>query len=416
MAPRVMVYSHDTFGLGNIRRMLAVAQHLLDSHSASSVLVVTGSPMVHEFRIRPGLDYIKLPCLSRTGPDQYAAKSLATNIDSLMRLRASMILAAARDFAPDVVLVDKKPDGIKHELRPTLEHLRRKRPACQLALVLRDILDAPEATIPAWSARGYNRTLRTYFDSILILGTADIFDAPREYRFPEEIRARSRFCGYVRRARPDEGVVAALRARLLARGQRRLVLVTPGGGEDGHALVTAYARGLGRDPGVRSVIFCGPEMPAAEREAIRAMIAGNPGATAEEFTGEMVNYMAASDVVVSMAGYNTTCEILSLNKRAVVAPRVHPVSEQWIRAERMAKLGLLSLIHPRDLSPEGLAGQVRGQLEAGGPPPALPTVQLDGLANIGRWVRSTVTEEHKQPAMARLMERSLECPAALPTF
>jgi predicted glycosyltransferase len=39
-------------------------------------------------------------------------------------------------------------------------------------------------------------------------------------------------------------------------------------------------------------------------------------------------------------------EILSLRKRAVVVPRTQPVEEQWIRAQRMAELGLFAAIHP----------------------------------------------------------------------
>jgi predicted glycosyltransferase len=30
---RILIYSHDTFGLGNIRRMLEVARHLVASSS-----------------------------------------------------------------------------------------------------------------------------------------------------------------------------------------------------------------------------------------------------------------------------------------------------------------------------------------------------------------------------------------------
>ncbi len=81
MARRVMVYSHDTFGLGNIRRMLSIATDLLENTTDTSVLLVTGSPMVQSFRLTPGLDYIKLPRLSRISRDEYSAKSLGIGIE-----------------------------------------------------------------------------------------------------------------------------------------------------------------------------------------------------------------------------------------------------------------------------------------------------------------------------------------------
>ena len=389
MSLRVMVYSHDTFGLGNIRRMLAVSHHLLDAVPDISVLLVTGSSMVHEFRMRPGLDYIKLPCLSRVGRDEYSAKSLGTGIGQLMQLRSELILAAAREFDPDVVLIDKKPDGVKHELRPTLAHLRTHRPDCRLALVLRDILDAPETTIASWREKHYFQTLRANFDAVLVLGAPKVFDAAREYKFPADIRRLTRFCGYLRRPKPAAAETLQRRASFLTGGEEKVVLVTPGGGEDGFALVRGYVAAARQFTGVRSVIVCGPEMPAAQREQVVASARLNPSITVSEFTGEMISYMAASDVIVSMAGYNTICEILSLNKRSVTVPRAHPVREQWIRGERLARLGLLEAIHPDELSPERLAAAVQRQLAAGPLPPAFPA-SLEGLAGVAGWVRESL--------------------------
>ncbi|MEL7224866.1 MAG: glycosyltransferase, partial [Cyanobacteria bacterium J06576_12] len=57
-ATRIMVYSHDAFGLGNLRRMLAICEHLLTRWPNLSILLVSGSPMIHEFRLPVGLDYI----------------------------------------------------------------------------------------------------------------------------------------------------------------------------------------------------------------------------------------------------------------------------------------------------------------------------------------------------------------------
>jgi len=406
MGLRVMVYSHDTFGLGNIRRMLAIAEHIVATIPGASVLLVTGSPMIHGFRIGPGLDYIKLPCLSRVGRDQYLAKSLGTEIGQLIHLRAGLILAAARDFEPDVVLVDKKPDGIKHELRPTLGFLSRERPECKLALVLRDILDAPKTTIASWRKHGVEDTLRKYFHSVLILGDSQVFDAPREYRFSASLRRMVKFCGYLRRQTPGAAEVATLRTRLLSAGESRLVLVTPGGGEDGLYMVSAYVAGMGRQPNVRSVIVCGPEMPVDHRAEIEKQTLPNPGMTVMEFSGEMVNLLASADVVVSMAGYNTICEVLSLGKRAVTVPRAHPVLEQWIRAARLDQMGLLKAIHPDSLTPENLASEVMTQLAAKSGPARFPA-NLDGLNGVAAWVSTAAPRPEEATQIRRFAWQAL---------
>ena len=42
--------------------------------------------------------------------------------------------------------------------------------------------------------------------------------------------------------------------------------------------------------------------------------------------------------VVAMAGYNTFCEILSLDKRAILVPRTKPREEQLLRALRTTRM------------------------------------------------------------------------------
>ena len=98
MASRILVYSHDTFGLGNIRRMLAISQSVVDAFDDLSILIVTGSPMLHAFRVAANIDYVKLPCLKRTQSGGYAAKSLSLDLQDTVRLRRNMIT----DHSPSV--------------------------------------------------------------------------------------------------------------------------------------------------------------------------------------------------------------------------------------------------------------------------------------------------------------------------
>src|SRR4029077_17679488 len=74
--PRILFYSHDTFGLGNIRRTLLLSGMLAEEYPLGSLLLVTGSPVIQAFRIPLGLDYIKLPCLDRVDADRYRPKFL----------------------------------------------------------------------------------------------------------------------------------------------------------------------------------------------------------------------------------------------------------------------------------------------------------------------------------------------------
>jgi predicted glycosyltransferase len=78
---KMLVYSHDTYGLGNITRMLAICQHLLEVIPDLSILLVTGSPVVHSLRLAELLDYIKLPSLNRVARGEYTTKYLSASLN-----------------------------------------------------------------------------------------------------------------------------------------------------------------------------------------------------------------------------------------------------------------------------------------------------------------------------------------------
>ncbi|MEQ1784485.1 MAG: glycosyltransferase, partial [Hyphomonadaceae bacterium] len=127
---RVLVYSHDTFGLGNIRRMLAISEALNESNPSISTLILSGSPMLHAFRMQRRIDYVKLPCLARDLAGNYGVKHLDLDYQTALRLRSSLCMSAAIEFEPDVVLVDKKPLGVDREFQAALDMMsaRQKRP------------------------------------------------------------------------------------------------------------------------------------------------------------------------------------------------------------------------------------------------------------------------------------------------
>ncbi len=402
---KILIYSHDTFGLGNIRRMLAIAKYL--SSGGYSILIVTGSPMLHAFRIESGIDYVKLPCLGRDSEGDNQVRALDMDYDAIIRLRANLILSTVADFQPHLILVDKKPLGLSNELAPALEAAYQSGRRPKLVLLLRDILDSAEATIKIWQEQGYHEVIHRFYDLMLVVGEPEIFNVGMEYRFPCGSRALLRYCGYVKRERGLQSP-AQLR-RQLKLGNRPLVLVTAGGGGDGYRLITSYLEGLcqgGRVDDAWSLILCGPEMPELCRKRILKLASGCPRVLVKEFTDDLMSYMGASDLVVSMGGYNTLCEILTLRKRAVIVPRIHPVQEQWIRCSRLSDMGLIRTLHPEQLSPTRLMRMVSEELQQGGArQEPLRSLDLDGLEQIGGWIGKLLDEPRPSaPTSATLQE------------
>ena len=361
---KLLVYSHDTFGLGNIRRMLAICAHLRSTVPDLSVLIISGSPMLQSFRVQEGIDYIKLPCLKRSESGDLGVRFLDLEVEQIVRLRRELILSTIMSFEPDVVLVDKKPEGLAGEMEPALRYIKCHLPQTRIMLVLRDILDAPARTISAWANRGCYNTVQWYYDDVLVLGSREVFDACSEYHFPRAVRAKVRFCGYVARIVPGRSR-EEMRRHLSISEEEKLVLVTTGGGEDGFHILSASleaVRQISQGQRVRGVIVAGPELAAESVRQIHAAARSCAGVQVVDFVEDMMSYMNAADVVISMAGYNTVCELLTLGKKAVLIPRTKPVEEQRIRVERMGHVPFFSTILPDKLTPDLLAAALTEQL------------------------------------------------------
>lgn len=359
---RLAIFSHDTLGLGHLHRSMNIARALIARHPGLSVLLLTGSPAVHRYSLPEGVDYIKLPAVRKVAAEEYEARSLGVSGAGVLEMRSNLILRSLADYAPDVLLVDHAPVGTKGEMRPALEWLARNRPSCVKLLGLRDVIDDPAYVRKLWSEHGTYRVLEELYDRILIYGCREVFDPTEAYAFPAAVAAKTTFCHYVPEFRPggidDE-------ARAIDTGGRRLVTVTIGGGDGGGETVIgnylAMLRRFRERIDFDSVILCGPFLPPDLRARFDAEIRGLP-ARLLDFVPSTSPYLARADVVVSTCGYNTMTQNLSYARRALIVPRVMHRQEQWIRASRLADLGLIECLHPERTTPERLFDSIRALL------------------------------------------------------
>lgn len=361
MGLRFLLYCHDTFGLGHFRRTLSLAKYFTTILPGAEALIVTGSPLAHAFELPPRVDYIKLPAVTKRSDGTYAAQSLTLEVTAMRDLRAALLRETAQAYQPDVFLVDHAPLGMKREVLPTLTFLRTTHPSCLCVLGLRDILDANHLVRYNWTQEGVYGALEQLYHLILVYGTQEFFDIVTEYGLSPAVAKRVRFCGYLDRLKTAFSQSAATHTDLrreLAPYTDRLVVLTAGGGGDGFPLMQAYLLGLGRleKPTFTSVLVTGPLMEANELRILCELAATLPAGTVriESFLPNPLLLFAAADLVVSMAGYNTVCELLALGQRTLLVPRFTPRKEQLVRATLLAERGLVHMLHPEHLTPERL--------------------------------------------------------------
>jgi predicted glycosyltransferase len=390
---RVLIYSHDSFGLGHVRRCLAIAGAIADAFVEARVLILTGSPLIARFDLPDRVDYVSVPGIVKQRDGGYVSRDPAEPFAETIRLRAEIIRRTAEAFAPDLFLVDKEPLGLRGEVAETL-HLLKSRGA-RLVLGLRDILDAPEALAAEWRRKGAMAALEALYDEIWVFGLREVWDPLTEIDVSPRTRAKMRFTGYLDRRRAKAKAASSRAERLL---------ITPGGGGDGVALVdwtlAAYEQAGEGLPG--ATILLGPFMPRAEQAAFRARADRLGGVETKVFSSHAERLFATAGGVVAMGGYNTFAEILSHDLPMLLVPRETPRAEQRIRAERAVELGLARALYDDGARDPGLMAAAIRALDAQARPSqaAIPGL-LDGLPETCRlaapWL---VPAEHRARAFA----------------
>ena len=383
-SPRVFLYSHDTYGLGHLRRNLAIAEHLLGRERQFKVRLLTGSPVISDWSLPQGLDVTALPPVVKTGVETYRPRNSQLPFGLIKAYREALILKAVIAEAPDVLLVDHAPAGMNAELLATLAFIRREMPSTHVVLGLRDILDAPKTVREIWHEQAIIPLIENLYDQVIVYGCRALFDVVAGYSLPASIAAKLSYSGYVARMpRPSPFRLSS---------GPKTVLVTAGGGEDGFFLMEAYLDALTHlaEGAVRSKIVTGPLMSPAQRQLLDARARANSAIEIITLTRDLPTMLDEADLIVSMGGYNTSVEIIGSGKPAILVPRAAPRAEQKMRAEMLARLGYVWTLAPQ----EGLAGRLAAQITQflGGARPlrGAQGLDLDGARRVGDLLETLV--------------------------
>jgi predicted glycosyltransferase len=384
---KILMYSHDSYGLGHLRRTLALAEAFVDAETGTSILILTGSTVSSAFRMSFGIDLVKLPSAVKVASRVYEPSRMPIDFEDLKNMRSSLILSAIKSFDPDAFMVDKAPLGMKREVYPALEFLHTERPSTLTVLGLRDVMDDPARIRRNWREGRISSDIETFYDTILVYGPREIYDPLPEYGLSDAVLRRCHYVGYVGRA-PTSEETSDLEF------EPGYVLVTAGGGGDGFHLLKNYLESLRWPaPAFESLVVTGPMMDDASKRKIERLARGLR-VRVMEFRADMERLIRCAGAVVSMGGYNTTVELLVARKPVLIVPRVEPRVEQLIRAQHLADLGLVDMIHPHDLAPRLVRSKVEELLKR--EPGSAPRVEVDlsGASRAVDFVTAGIATKH----------------------
>ena len=345
--PRILIYSHDSFGLGHLRRCRAIAHAMVGAMSRLSIIILSGSPIIGSFDFRSRVDFVRVPGVIKQRNGAYSPLSLRLDIEHTLKLRASIIEHTADVFDPDIFIVDKEPLGLRGEVESTLNHLKTK--GTRLVLGLRDVMDDPASLADEWERKQALRALEDLYDDIWVYGKEAVHDPLEGIAVSQRVREKMLYTGYLRREIP----AADPSGEEIPFEGEPFILVTPGGGGDGMELVDWVLRAYEahEKPLFPALIVLGPFMPAEAQARFKARAEALRLVHMITFTATIERLMAKATAIVGMGGYNIFCEILSFDKPTLLVPRIVPRREQAIRAANAEAVGLVTCL-PIDAYPD----------------------------------------------------------------
>ncbi len=380
---RILIYSHDSFGLGHLRRCRAIAHSLVAHYKGVSVLILSGSPIIGSFDFKARVDFVRIPGVIKLKDGEYTSLGLHIDLEQTMQMRESIIYHTADSFKPDIFIVDKEPTGLKGEVISTLKMLKQR--GTINILGLRDVMDESSSLKIEWERKEVPPVLEKLYKDIWVYGLNQMGNPIEDLGLSESIQQKITYTGYLDREIPsDRNWVAPINL------DTPFILITAGGGGDGVEMVDWVIRAYESESEQphRAVIVTGPFMPPASQQEFHERCESLPNVEILTFDSHIELLMKQALGIVAMGGYNTFCEILALDKPALIIPRSVPRQEQLIRAQRAVKLGLISMLNPDG---ERDALEMADALRAL-PGQALPSAQnIDGLLaghkNIARIIR-----------------------------
>lgn len=370
---RVFFYVQHLLGIGHLARASRIAGALKDA--GFEVTLVTGGSAVAGFP-GEGVAHIALPAIVASNSGFSGLADLDGNPvdEAFERNRTELLLEAYRHARPDVVIIEAFPFGrrqVRFELLPLIDAIESTRPRPLLMSSVRDIL---QQNRKPGRDRETADLVRAHFDTVLVHGDPSFVRLEDTFPLAAEIADRVHYTGLVAAPLPTPAA------------ERFDTVISAGGGAVGVGLIAAAldARDILGDPSPWCVIT-GPNMPKDDFDRFVRRTADG-AVKLFRFRPDFPNLLLHAELSISQAGYNTVCDLLRANCRALLVPyAAGGETEQSVRAEKLAALGFARIIRDEGLTGAGMAEAISAARAL-----TLPqklAVSLEGAGETARFIR-----------------------------
>ncbi|MEL6455068.1 MAG: glycosyltransferase, partial [Cyanobacteria bacterium J06623_5] len=227
------------------------------------------------------------------------------------------------------------------------------------------------------------------FDQLLIHGDPTLHPLEESFGRIGDLHCLVNYTGYVVQKQKQTRLTIA--DRIALEKKEPMILVSVGGGRFGHELlesVVKTAEILADKIPHQIQMFTGPFMPEDKFWNLKQAAQDAKNLHIHRYTPNLLAYMEKAALSISMAGYNTTMNVLTTGVQAMMLPFIgNDDQEQTMRVERLSQRGSIRRLYPEDLQPEALAIAVLSQLNQSSTP---ISVDLKGVQKTAEHLRNLV--------------------------
>lgn len=367
---RIVHYCQHVLGMGHFFRSLEIDKALC-GHEVT--LITGGTPVeialpahvMHE-ELPPLMmdkDFSRFVCM---GGYEECEIDPEKELQRIRTTRAARLMEIMERVRPHVFLVELFPFGRKQfgfELLPVLERARRGDFGSMKTLCsLRDIL--VEKDNQADYEERVISVLNPLFQGVLVHTDPSVVRLEETFSRTMDITIPVLDTGYVT-SLPQHTDSQTLRCELGIPNDQPFIIASAGSGSVGYELLKASVLAsceLIKSLPHRLQVFTGPFMDQIQQNLLKKAADTYPHISIQNFTDRFVDYLCAADLSISMAGYNTTMNLLSTGIFGLVQP-FDQNREQRMRSERLAAQGALGILEEQDLTPSRLAVRMRTALQ-----------------------------------------------------
>jgi len=381
---KILHYCQYVLGIGHFFRTLEIDRALAEHE----IILVTGGSEI-DVRLPDHIREFSLPGLHMDREfKNLFAKNRKNPVAQIKKERRQTLFSLYKKESPDVFIVELYPFGrraFSFEIDPILNGIRYQilKPS-RVICSLRDILVDRRKYKASYEAKVVD-LLNNYFDALLIHSDPSLLKIDATFSSIEQITIPVVYTGFVT-SKPSPNARRHLRKKMGIKKDDKLIVASLGGGKVGRSLLEAVLDAFQLiDPSNNCflAVFTGPFME--QQDVDRLQKHSSKKISIERFTPDFLSYLAAADLSISMAGYNTCMNILAAKVPALVWP-FSQNREQRLRAERLSENGAMKVLNKHDLKPSRLANIIDQVLTQ----PLIPVldIDLDGANKTAQWIQN----------------------------